>query len=82
MTPEQAVECFNIISNANGMSISLTPISYLVWTVKPEELTWAKVRQEAEGSFHSWWKIGHRTLVLTYEGINEDGNYVFYERGW
>ena len=21
-------------------------------------------------------------LVLTYEGINEDGNYIFYERGW
>ena len=82
LTPEQAVYCFNEVIKANGASASGKPGGYLVWTVKPSELTWSYVRREAEGAFHSWWKIGYRTIVLTYEGQNEEGNYIFYERGY
>jgi len=82
LTPEQFVNCYNGIVSANGMSTSGMPTGYLVWTVSPNELTWSKVRREAEGLFHHWWSIGYRTLVLTYEGTDENGNHVFYERGY
>ena len=81
LTPEQAVSAFNGVIQANGASTSGMPSGYLVWTVKPGDLTWSKVKKEAEGAFHSWWKIGYRTIVLTYEGTDENGNYIFYERG-
>lgn len=82
LTPEEFVYCYNQISKANGMSISGTPSGYLVLTLSSQELTWATVRRNAEGGFHSWWLIGYRTMLLTYEGTDENGNHVFYERGY
>ena len=81
LTPEQFVNAYNGVVRANGMSTSGMPSGYLVLTLSPSELTWAKAKREAEGGFHSWWKIGYRTMVLTYEGTDENGNYIFYERG-
>ena len=81
LTPEQFVNCYNGIVSANGMSTNGMPTGYLVMTLSPKELTWAEVRYNAEGRFHAWWNIGYRTLVLTYERIDEDGNYIFYVRG-
>lgn len=82
LTPEQFVNCFNGVVKANGMSTSDTPTGYLVLTLSPSELTWSKARKEAEGIFHAWWTIGYRTVVLTYEGIDGNGNHIFYERGY
>lgn len=81
LTPDEFVYCYNQISKANGMSISSVPTGYLVMTCSDNELTWNTARRNSEGRFHAWWLIGYRTLVLTYEGINEDGNHVFYVRG-
>lgn len=81
LTPDEFVYCYNQISKANGMSISSVPTGYLVMTCSDNELTWNTARRNCEGRFHAWWLIGHRTLVLTYEGVNEDGNHVFHVRG-
>ena len=81
LTPEQFVSCYNQILEANGMSTDYTPTGYLVLTLSPEKLTREQARKSAEGLGHHWWSIGYRTMQVTFEGINEDGNYVFYERG-
>ena len=76
------MSCYNQVLQTNGIdTTSILPTGYLVLTLSPQELTWAMARKEAEGLGHHWWSIGHRYMVLTFEGINEDGNYVFYERG-
>ena len=82
LTPEQFVNAYNGVVKANGMSTSGMPSGYLMWTLSPSELTWAKVRNNAEIRFHAWWKIGYRTIVLTYEQITAGGSYVFYIRGY
>ena len=82
LTPEQFVNAYNGVVSANGMSTSGRPTGYLVLTLSANELTWAKARSAAESRFHEWWIIGYRTLVLTYEETNADGNYVFYVRGY
>ena len=82
LTPEQFVNAYNGVVKANGMSTSGVPTGYLMWTLSPSELTWAKARSNAEIRFHAWWAIGYRTIVLTYEETTADGNYVFYIRGY
>lgn len=81
LTPEEFVHCYNQVLLANGMAIDYKPTGYLVLTLSPNELTWEQARREAEGLGHHWWSIGYRHMLLTFEGVNEDGNYVFYERG-
>lgn len=82
LTPEQFVNAYNGVSRALGMDTSDMPTGYLVLTLSPSKLTWAEAKRDAEGRFHSWWKIGYRHMVLTYEGTDENGNYIFYERGY
>ena len=81
LTPEEFVDCYNHVLNANGMSQDIIPTGYLMLTVNPDELTWAKARASAEGLSHHWWSIGYRHMIITYEGTNEYGQYIFYERG-
>lgn len=81
LTPEQFVACYNGVLNANGISQDYMPTGYLVLTLSPNELTWEKARKGAEGMGHHWWSIGYRHMIITFEGINQDGNYIFYERG-
>ena len=78
LTPEQFVNCFNGVTRALGMNNDYTPSGYLVLTLSASELTWSRVRREAEAEFHHWYQVGMRCLVLTYEGPNADGNHVFY----
>lgn len=78
LTPEQFVNAYNGVTKALGMDNSYTPSGYLVLTLSPSELTWAKARNQAEGAFHHWYSVGKTCLVLTYEETNADGNYVFY----
>ena len=82
LTPEQFVNAYNGVVKANGMSTSGMPTGYLVLTLGEGGLTWAKARSEAEGIFHQWWAIGYRTIVLTYEGRDDNGNHVFHVRGY
>ena len=81
LTPEQFVAAYNGVSKALGMSTSGKPTGYLVYTYSAQDLTWKTARRNSEGCFHEWWKIGYRTMVLTYEGQDENGNYIFYVRG-
>ena len=82
LTPEQFVNAYNGVVKANGMSTSGMPTGYLVLTLGEGGLTWAKARSAAEGRFHEWWAIGYRTIVLTYEGRDDNGNHVFHVRGY
>lgn len=81
LTPEDFVNCNNQVLQANGMSLDYKPTGYLVLTLSPEELTWAQARKSAEGLGHHWWSIGYRHMLITYEGQDQNGNYIFYERG-
>lgn len=81
LTPEEFVNCYNQVLQANGMSLDYKPTGYLVLTLSPEELTWAQARKSAEGLGHHWWSIGYRHMLITYEGQDQNGNYIFYERG-
>jgi uncharacterized protein YjdB len=81
LTPEQFVDCYNYVLMANGMSLDYMPTGYLVLTLNPNELTWNQARKSAEGLGHHWWSIGYRHMIITYEGTNESGQYIFYERG-
>ena len=81
LTPEQYVAAYNGVSKALGMSTSSKPTGYLVYTYSAQGLTWKTARRNSEGCFHEWWRIGYRTMVLTYEGQDENGNYIFYVRG-
>lgn len=82
LTPEQFVNAYNGVVKANGMSTSGMPTGYLVLTLGEGGLTWSKARSAAEGRFHDWWAIGYRTIVLTYEGRDDNGNHVFHVRGY
>ena len=82
LTPEQFVNAYNGVVKANGMSTSGMPTGYLVLTLGEGGLTWSKARSAAEGRFHEWWAIGYRTIVLTYEGRDDNGNHVFHVRGY
>lgn len=81
LSPEEYVHCYNQVLQANGMRLDYKPTGYLVLTLSPDELTWENARKGAEGLGHHWWSIGYRHMLITFEGVNEDGNYVFYERG-
>lgn len=83
LTPEQFVNCFNGIVEANGMTNEYVPSGYLVLTLSASELTWSRVRREAEAEFHHWYEVftagGYSLcLVLTYEGTNANGSHIFY----
>ena len=81
LTPEQFVNAYNGVVSANGMDANYVATRYLVLTLSESDLTWSTARRNAEGGFHSWWLVGYRKMVLTYEGINENGKHVFYEHG-
>ena len=82
LSPQDFVKTYNAISSALGMSTSGMPSGYLVMTCSDSELTWDNARNWCASRFHEWWGIGYRTLVLTYEGTNENGNHVFHVRGY
>ena len=77
LTPEQFASCVNGILSENGANIS-TSVGYLVTTLSPDELTGSRARSLAEGWVRQWWPNGVRSMGMSYQGVNEDGNHVFY----
>ena len=78
LTPEQFVNAYNGVVNANGMDTSYVVSGYLVLTLSELDLTWSTARRHAEGDFHHWYSVRLKDLCLTYEGTNADGKHVFY----
>lgn len=46
--------------------------------LKPDELTGNLARGCAESWVREFWGIDKRYMGLAYQGINEDGNHIFY----
>ena len=77
LSPEEFVSCVNGIMKENGANIS-TSMGYRVLTLSEDELTGSKARSKAEGWVREFWPDGIRSMGLAYQGVNEDGNHVFY----
>ena len=77
LSPEEFVSCVNGIMKENGAKIS-TSMGYRVLTLSEDELTGSKARSKAEGWVREFWPNGIRSMGLAYQGVNEDGNHVFY----
>ena len=77
LTPEQFVACVNGIMAENGATIN-TSVGYRVLTLTDAELTGSKARAYAESWVREFWPNGIRSMGLAYQGVNEDGNHVFY----
>ena len=77
LTPEEFVSCVNGIMKENGAKIS-TSMGYRVLTLSESDLTGSNARSKAEGWVREFWPNGIRSMGLAYQGVNEDGNHVFY----
>ena len=77
LSPEEFVSCVNGIMKENGASIS-TSMGYRVLTLTDGELTGSKARSYAEGYVREFWPNGIRSMGLSYQGTDENGNHVFY----
>lgn len=64
----------------NGFRKNTRIGSYRLATKRPSDLTFANARRAGESLVHSWWSNGCRSCWISYEGTNEDGNYIFYYR--
>ena len=77
LSPEEFVSCVNGIMKENGAKIS-TSMGYLVETLSADKLTGSNARSFAEDYVRDFWPDGIRSMGMSYQGVNEDGNHVFY----
>ena len=77
LTPEQFVTCVNGIMEENAAKIA-TDMGWRLVVLKPDQLTGDLARSCAEGWVSEFWGIDRRYMGLAYQGVNEDGNHVFY----
>ena len=77
LTPEQFVTCVNGIMAENDARIA-TDMGWRLVVLKPDELTGNLARGCAEDWVREFWGNGIRYMGLAYQGINEDGDHIFY----
>ena len=77
LTPEQFVACVNGIMVENGARINTT-MGWRLVVLKPDQLTGDNARRSAQSWVREFWPNGIRGMGLAYQGIDEDGNYIFY----
>ena len=77
LTPEQFVTCVNGIMAENDAKIA-TDMGWRLVVLKPDELTGNLARGCAEDWVREFWGIDKRYMGLAYQGINEDGDHIFY----
>ena len=77
LTPEQFVTCVNGIMAENDAKIA-TDMGWRLVVLKPDELTGNIARGCAEDWVREFWGNGIRYMGLAYQGINEDGDHIFY----
>lgn len=80
LTPEEFANACTQVMVENGFTYSTGCTSYRVWTVGPNELTWTNAKANGQGCVRSWYPQGDRKCWISYEGTDENGNYVFYTR--
>lgn len=80
LSPEEWADCCTQVMVENGFSKRTDLSSYRVLTLSNEELTWDSAKALGEGCVHSWWELGEDCGWITYEGMDEKGNHVFYVR--
>ena len=78
LTPEEFAYCCNKVVEANGFTISSYASSYKYITLSDDELTWEKAKQLGQSWVHQWWINGSRYVNVVYQGIDENGNHLFY----
>ena len=78
-TPEEYAAAATYVMTANGMTQAVTG-SYTVLVLSPDELTWPRALGTGQEHARRSWVNGRTSGSVTYEGINEDGKYVFYIR--
>jgi hypothetical protein len=61
----------------NGARINTT-IGWRLVVLKPDQLTGDLARRSAQSWVREFWPNGIRGMGLAYQGIDEDGNYIFY----
>lgn len=79
LTPEQFASYATQVMVANGFTETSCG-SWRLLTLSASDLTFATAVDIAEAKIHEWWPNGCRYCQITYEGQNEDGNYMFYTR--
>ena len=77
LTPEQFVACANGIMAENGANIA-TDKGYRVLTLTESELTGSRALKLAEGWVREFYPKGIKYIGLSYQGMDENGNYIFY----
>lgn len=77
LSPEEFVSCVNGIMKENGAKIA-TDMGYRVLTLSEDEMTGSRARSEAEAYVRDFWPDGIRYMGMSYQGVNEDGNHIFY----
>ena len=78
-SPESYAAAATSVLTQNGLSQG-TPGNYTVLTLSADELTWSSARANGEWLAHRGWSAGCSCGSVTYEGQNEDGQYIFYLR--
>ena len=79
LTPQKFAEYTTRVMCANGFIEDSTLGSWREFTMSANELTFSEAIRNAYELIHSWWKGGERYCYISYEGINEDGEYIFHE---
>lgn len=78
-SPEEYAAAATYVVTANGLSQG-TPGNYTVLVLSPGELSWSRALGTGQDLARRGWANGCRSGSVTYEGTNEDGNYVFHLR--
>ena len=78
-SPEEYAAAATYVMTANGMSQAVTG-SYTVLVLSPGELSWSRAVGTGQDLARRSWANGRTSGSVTYEGTNEDGNYIFHLR--
>lgn len=80
LTPEEFADACTQVMVENGFKKNTGCTSYRVLTLRPDQLTWKIAKGNAQGYVRSWYPNGCRKCWISYEGTDENGNYIFYTR--
>ena len=76
-TPEDFEKAANYVIGLNGISVS-NGGSYTVLTLPWYALDWDEARVQAQNTAHKCWLNGFASGGCSYQGLNENGEYVFH----
>ena len=80
LTPEQWADYCTRVMVANGLTKKTNINSYREITLSADKLTFSTAQSLGQSLAHEWWLSGCYKCWISYEGTDENGNYVFYTR--